>query len=135
MSSNGLLFGVPSEDGDQLIGTCCPRRAIEIGVRHVLADMVREQFVHQAVDRAACASDLVEDGGAPRFAVDGLFDRRHLSGDAANAGDELLFACLKMSHRVAPYPMRQANATGTIERDVGTLGSPRQHFGAGDLLT
>ena len=76
--------------------TSCDGSGGLAGLHHVLADMVFEDFGHQAIDAAAYVGEKHEDVSAIRVAGERALDGVHLAADALNAGEK--FFVLMMGH-------------------------------------
>ncbi len=76
-----------------------------LGVDQMGADVVFDDFRHQAGHGAAHAGDQVHDLFAAGFAVERALDRLDLAADAAHAGQQLLLFADGMGHGgVIAYP-------------------------------
>src|SRR5882724_1813283 len=69
----------------------------------VLAHMVLNDLVHQAIDCAAGGGDLLQDRRASGVCLKSPLDRRHLPCDPSDTGDEMLLLGSQMCHRILPY--------------------------------
>src|SRR5262249_11375986 len=79
----------------------------------MFADVILDQFRHEAVHRPADGCDEVQDFGAGRR-TDGRFDGLHLPLQATDAGNELGFVLGKMAHNIGGYPIEKPYATHGI---------------------
>src|SRR5262245_25013684 len=83
------------------------------GMKDMFADVILDQFRHEAVHRPPDRCDEVQDFGAWRR-TDGPFDGLHLPFQATDAGNQLGFVLGKMAHNIGGYPILERHATHRI---------------------
>jgi hypothetical protein len=89
------LFQIGADEVDEVFGDLMRGERGLAWLHHVLADVVFEDFGHEAIDAAADVGEH-EDVGAVGIAGKGALDGVDLAADTLDAGDKLFV--LTMSH-------------------------------------
>ena len=85
-----ILFGIATDRGNEFFGSRQSRVIVEVGFGDMLADMVFDDLIEQAVDRPARRGDEMQGLGAILPGFNRPLDRLNLPRDPANAHEKRL---------------------------------------------
>ncbi|MNN36751.1 hypothetical protein D3C81_1506590 [compost metagenome] len=98
-------LGVTANGFKKLFDTLVTLFFAESWVRNMLARVILDDFLHQAVDGPASGGNKVQCFGAIEIRYQCPFNGLDLSGDTFYAFEKIVFVCCDMTHQIPPLPM------------------------------